>query len=319
MNWVQKNPFLTAFLGGTLVVAAGAAYFSFSAFTKFEEVTAQYDAAVSRLHGLQNKVPFPSEENLKAFALLTDAYEAKFDELLGVIAKRQTPLEPVSPQVFQDNLRAVVSSVRDLAKENAVELPEGFYLGFDQYSATLPSDAAAPLLAAQLAGVQSMITDLIKLKVNAITSISRVPLAIESGASRKEPAPEQRNDKKKKANEGKSAEPIIVSSPVDIGFRAEQGKVRQALNGIVTADRFFIIRSITMRNNQLEGPSRQLDAAATATQPDAGANVFAELLGNQGETGAGPKTSLSVIVGRELVDVNTRIEMIGFNLPEKKE
>jgi hypothetical protein len=313
MNWVQKNPFFTAFLGGTVVVAAGAAYFSFTAFTKFEEATAQYDSAVSRLHGLQNKVPFPSEENLKAFAVLTDAYEAKFDELLGVIAKRQTPLEPVSPQVFQDNLRAVVSSVRDLAKENAVELPEGFYLGFDQYSATLPSDAAAPLLAAQLASVQSMITDLIKLKVNAITSIARVPLAIESGD------PQPRNEKEKKANEEKTAEPIIVSSPVDIGFRAEQGKVRQALNGIVTANRFFIIRSLTIRNTQLEGPSRQQDVATTAPQPDAGANVFAELLGNQAETGAGPKTSLSVIVGRELVDVNARIEMIGFNLPEKKE
>ncbi|MFY8215277.1 MAG: Amuc_1100 family pilus-like protein [Chthoniobacterales bacterium] len=313
MNWVQKNPFFTAFLGGTFVAGAAAAYFSLSAFTKFEEVSAQYNDAVSRLHGLQNKIPFPSEENLKAFAVLTDAYEAKFDELLGVIATRQTPLETVSPQVFQDNLRAVVSSVSELAKQNGVELPEGFYLGFDQYRGTLPSDAAAPLLAAQLAGVQSIISDLIKLKVHAITSIARVPLAIESGA------PQPRNEKEEKANEEKTAEPIIVSSPLDIGFRAEQGKVRQALNGIVTANRVFIIRSLTIQNTQLEGPSRQQDVAATATQPDAGANVFAELLGNQSETGAGAKTSLSVIVGRELVEVNTRIEMIGFNLPEKKE
>jgi len=316
MNWVQENPFLSAFLGGTVVAAAAASYFSFSAFTRFEEVTVQYDSAVSRLHGLQNKVPFPSEENLKAFASLTDEYKAKFNELLGVIAQRKLPVEAVSPQVFQDNLRAVVSSVSDLAKENGVELPEGFYLGFDQYRGTLPSDAAAPLLAAQLASVQSIITDLIKLKVSAITEISRVPLPIEGGAPRPEPNPQQSPNNRPNGGQEKTKAPIIVTTPIDIGFRAEQGKVRQALNGIVTADRFFIIRSLTVRNTQLEGPSRIADEAAAPA--DTGASAFAELLGDSQKPGAAAKSSLSVIVGRELVDVNTRIEMIGFNLPEKK-
>lgn len=321
MNWVQKNPFLTAFLGGTLVVAAGAAYFSFSSFTKFEEATAQYDAAVSRLHGLQNKTPFPSEENLKKFAVLTDAYEAKFDELLRVIAKRQMPLEATTPQAFQDNLRAQVSSTIEQAKQNNVQLPEGFYLGFDQYRDTPPSDAAAPILAAQLTGVQSIVNNLIELKVNAITALTRVPLPIEEGgAARPAPAaPNAGNRNNNPQNAPKeTVEPLMVTSPIELSFLAEQGKVRQALNGIVTSERFLIIRSLTIQNTQLQGPPRQSESVATPA-PDPNENAFAALLGNTGDTAGATKNSLSVVVGRELVNVNTRIEMVGFNLPEKKD
>lgn len=313
MNWVQKNPFLTAFLGGTLLAAAGAAYFTFTAFGRFTEVSEQYDSAVSRLHGLQNRTPYPSEENLKAFAELTSAYDAKFDELLAAIAKRQSAVESITPQAFQDNLRAVVSSVTELARENNVELPEGFYLGFDQYRGTLPSDNAAPALAHQLQGVQAIVTDLIKLRVNAITALSRVPLQQEGGA--RPAAQGQRAENAQNAKE--STEPILVINPIDISFRAEQARVRQALNGIVTSDRFFIIRSLTIQNTQTEGPARQ--AAASATSADSGANnAFAELLGNNQAQSAAPRSTLSVIVGRELVNVNTRIEMIGFNLPKNK-
>jgi hypothetical protein len=312
MNWVQKNPFLTAFIGATLLFTAAAAYFTATAFGRFTEVSDQYDAAVSRLHGLQNRTPFPSEENLATYAKLTETYDAKFGELSNVIAKRQSALEPISPQAFQDNLRAVVSAVIELASENTVELPEGFYMGFDQYRGTLPSDTAAPILAEQLAGIQSIITNLIKLRVTAITGLSRMSLAAEGGAPQPESPRQQQNQQP-----AQPAEPILVSKPIDIAFRAEQGKVRQALNGIVTAERIFIIRSITIQNTQLEGPPRQADSAAAA--PDPNANAFAEMLGNQGQLAGTPKTSLSVIVGRELVNVNTRIEMIGFNLPAIKE
>jgi len=312
MNWVQKNPFLMALFGATLLLTAAAAYFSFTAFGQFTEVSAQYDAAVSRLHGLQNRTPFPSEENLAAYAGLTEAYDAKFGDLLDVIAKRQSALEPSSPQAFQDNLRAVVSAITDLAKENVVEIPEGFYMGFDQYRATLPSDSAAPILAEQLAGIQAIVTNLIKLRVNAITGLSRVPLPAEGGAPQPEPPRQQPNQQP-----AQPAEPILISKPIDIAFRAEQGKVRQALNAIVTAERVFIIRSIIIQNSQLEGPSRLADPAAVTPNPDA--NPFAQLLGNQDQLAGVPKISLNVIVGRELVNVNTRIEMIGFNLPAKKE
>lgn len=325
MNWFQKNPFLGGFLVVAILAAAGAAYFSYSAYTKFSEASNDYDAAVSRLHSLQNRTPFPSKDNLEAYAKLNAAYDAKFDELLAHLAERQAPIEPVTPQVFQDTLRAVVSEVTKLASENGVELPEGFYLGFDQYRGTLPSDIAAPILANQLVGINDLVTNLVNLRVNAIVSINRVSLPEEGGTPVRAPATDERPRRgaAQPASEESPAEPILVVNPVDIAFSAEQARLRQALNGIVTSDRFLILRSLTVQNSQTDGPLRQLAGmpATPASGPTAD-DPFAALLGgqtNETEGGASAQSALSVIVGREVVTLSARIEMIRFNLPETTE
>ncbi len=324
MNWFQKNPFLGGFLAVVILAAAGTAYLSYSAYTKFIEASDEYSGAVSRLHSLQNRTPFPSKENLEAYSELNAAYDAKFDELLAHLAERQAPIETVTPQVFQDNLRAIVSQITKLATENGVELPEGFYLGFDQYRGTLPSDTAAPILANQLVGINNLVKNLIELRVSAIGSINRVPLPEEGGTPVRAPAPTERPRRgaAQAAAEESPAEPILIVNPVDISFRAEQARLRQALNAIVTSDRFLILRSLTVQNSQTEGPLRQPAGIPDTAVAPAADNPIAALLGEQAtpvEGGAGAQSALSVIVGRELVTLSARIEMIRFNLPETTE
>ncbi len=48
----------------------------------------------------------------------------------------QKPLEAITPQTFQDRLRAYVSEVMEAGQKNGVEFEPGFYLGFDQYRDT---------------------------------------------------------------------------------------------------------------------------------------------------------------------------------------
>lgn len=252
MNWAKENPFLAAILGGTVIAAAAAGYFTYTAYAKFTEQSDAYASAVSRLHNLQNRTPFPSEENVQAFTALSENYDAKLDELIARLAERQVSADPVTPQQFQDNLRAMVSEINALAAANEVQLPEGFYLGFNQYQGTLPSDAAAPVLSAQLNAIRGLVTNLINLRVESIESINRSAIVEEGGAAPAPRAEGARAGRDGGQNGGRRADaggqqapqaPVLIIRPVDISFTADQGKVRQALNGIVTDENnFFVLR-----------------------------------------------------------------------------
>ena len=72
---------------------------------------------------------------------------------------------------------------RSLAQNSGVGLPEGFYLGFEQYRGSPPDAAATPLLDLQLDAVSNLVTILIKTRIDRLTSIKRAPLAQEGGAA----------------------------------------------------------------------------------------------------------------------------------------
>lgn len=329
MNWVQKNPFLTGYLAVTVIGAGALGYLLFSAHSNYTQVSENYDAQVARLQQLQNRTPFPSAENNAAYEKLTKEYQAKFEELRADVAKMQLPLEQISPQAFQDRLRAVVSEVEQKAEQNGVTLPDGFYMGFDKYQATPPSDQAAAPLLRQLGGIKKVVDALLDVKVAAITSINRPPLPEERGGT-PEPTPEpRRSSSSRRATEDQQpASDVVKSSSFDIVFVADQPRTRQALNSIVGSDTLFVIRNLTITNSAQEGPSRvapaeeQSNEQPASTSPD---DALAALLGGGSETtdttgSAGSEAPpMRMLVGNETLTVATRIEMVTITTPEPKQ
>ncbi len=308
MNW--RNPFLTGYLAVTVVGAGILGYLVYSSYTHYSEVSEQYDTQVARLQSLQNRSPFPNEENNRAYARMTAEYRGEYDRLLAQIAKMQKPLDAsLTPQAFQDRLRAYVSEVQAAAKQNGVELNEGFYLGFDQYQGSLPSNDAAAPLGRELEAIRLVVDRLVEFKVAKVLGIKRDALPEEGGAPRVEtPAPG--GNRRPSANGPK----VVVSNDFDIAFVADQSRVRLALNAIATASQFFVIRNLTIDNSNSEGPSR-VDAAADVggSAPASGANP------GEASPGAAPAgSSMRLLVGRESLTVATRIEMITFNPPDSK-
>lgn len=318
MNWAKNNPFLAVYLVVTALALAGVGYFTYNAFTAYETATTDYDKSVSKLQNLQNRVPFPSQANLTAYSELTSAYATNLNNLMTRLSTMQFPKTEFTREGFQDHLRQTVSEITQKASANGVTLPDGFYLGFDEYRGALPPETALASLAEQLEGIRTVVTGLIDLKVVSITSIARTQVQEErtSAAPRATPAPGQ-GARKNDTNATKATEraPILVARPFDITFRADQTRVRQALNQIATANQFFIIRSLTIRNTQLEGPLR---VVAGSLPTDGSQPTFTEADASQGQPAPAAQRKLDVIVGREQVDVSVRIEMIRFNLPETK-
>jgi hypothetical protein len=94
----------------------------------------------------------------------------------------------------------------------------------------------------------------------------------------------------------------VNANSFEVVFIADQGRLRQVLNAIVTADQFFIIRNLNIENSKLEGPKRVADAA-DSQPPSADGSP------------AAPASTMRLLVGRETLTTALRIEMITFNTP----
>lgn len=298
MNALKENPFITAVI---LVVVAGCgvlAFFGSGAFTTYQETMAAYTQAVQKLQGLQNKVPFPDEANIKSAEALRDGYQEKLAGLKTQLGALQVPKEDgVSPQQFQDTLRSTVNAVVSRAEVAKVQLPEGFYLGFNDYKDNLPTERAAPELARQLTVITRIVEDLIGPNpenpgVKSIDALERSPLHVESGAGSPAKSPED-------------SKAQIEVQPIMVGFTAEQGKFRIAFNNLLKNPQFLILRSLSITNSKTEGPP-----VAVAADSSAPASPFEST-----EVTSKAAASLNVLLGREVLQVNAALEIIHFPVP----
>jgi len=294
MNWFRENPFVAGLASFTVVATGAIIFLMAQALAQYGEVSNAYAQAVQKLHGLQNRLPFPNAENLEKTRALETQYKKDLTALQVQLTKLEAPLNPdVRPQQFQDDLRAAVNQTVEKAAAAGVGLPKDFYLGFSQYINSPPEDRAAPFLARQLAVISELAGNLIDVKVQSIDSLSRRPLPEEQPAAQKKPS-------------------IVDRYLFDISFTADQSKSRVILNSILKSERFLIIRALNVSNTSQEGPPVAQETAVSA----GGAGT--EVAGSQGAGGPASK-ELNVILGRELVEVSLRLEMIDFTpTPEVK-
>lgn len=283
MNWIRENKFVAVFLGAVIAAAAGIGVLLYFAIAHYGEVNDTYTAQTVELQRLRSLVPFPDEENLKKFQEQGKVLADAISGLESSLTSYQFPLEPTTPQEFQDKLRTSINTLTAHAAENGVALPKdkAFALGFDRYQSELPSkDAAAPL-ARQLAAIELVLDTLINAKVDSITSVDRPQLQEEKNA--------------------KPAKALVVKHPFSISFvTLPKLRVRKVLNDIVTAkNQFYIIRAIHIKNEAQDAPSKT--GAPDATPPPDGK----------------PK-SLTYLFGAEKLDVDMNIDIVNFDNTQKK-
>jgi hypothetical protein len=294
MNWFKENPFLAGLAAVTLVIAGALGYLIFQAALTYSAALETYTADVAKLHGLQNKIPFPSTENLQATQVGLDNYSSQIQALQSQLAKMEVPLdEKITPQQFQDGLRTAVNDIRTKAEDGRVKLPDKFYFGFDQYQTQVPTEHAAPALFRQFQVIQSIVARLVDFKVASVDSVVRPPLPEEGNL----PSSAQKAD---------SSETVIKRFPFDISFTAEQGKFRAVFNSLLGSDPFLIIRSLGIQNTSPQAPAK-----ASGEAPAKLENPFGATAGDKRDE----KKSLQVILGRELLKATLRMEMLDFAQP----
>lgn len=287
MNWFQQNRFLGTFLVVLGVGAIACAVFLCLAKSSFGDAEMQFDRQATELAALQRHNPFPTEANLRKMKTQAEEYGSQLTVLKEDLKTRVLPVVPLAPNEFQARLRQAMASVTEKARAHKVRLPENFYLGFEEFSAALPATEAAPLLGQQLAQVELILDILIDARVDAVTSLKRVPLATAtSPATTPSPGPGR------KPNTSATAVPLLERTAIDAAFGGTPGAVRRALNQLSTINQqFYIIRTLHILNEKEKGPPRDGAGAAAAFPAPGGLNF---------------------IVGNERVTASTRIELVRF-------
>lgn len=308
MNWARENRFLAVFAGAVVLGVIALSVLLFLAHGRYATVSEQYEAQSHEFLRLENLVPYPSAANLAKLQEQKRAYLERITALQRNLSQTEFPIEPMTPEQFQDRLRSTVSDIANRADELHVKLPPKFYLGFDRYQTEPPRGEAAAPLGRELKAITLVINTLIESRADALLSIRRTPLPEENaGSARPVPA-------KPGAPVAGPKNELVARYPFEIGFVSEQNRFRKIFNEIVSTKRqFFIVRTLRVRNENEKGPVRQaVPDAAAAPIATATASPAPRLPGTQTASAVSRADPLKFMVGTEKLNVDMRIDMVDF-------
>ena len=297
MNWFQQNRWFGSFLIIVGVATLLFAFFLWRAHNSFEEASARFNQAASERNRLERLDPFPSDANYQKMKVHIANYGTAVEKMKEDLKIRMLPIVPLQPNEFQSRLRQVTLATSEKARANKVKLPSGFHLGFEQFTASLPSTAAAPLLSQELSQTALLMNILIEARVDSLTALRRTPLAEERAA-----APPTSG--RKPGGTAAAGPKLIERQIVDLTFVAAPSVARKVLNQIASStQQFYIIRTLHMRTLDLRNEKETAKGPPREPTSQAGAG------GKQPDTS---KAALKFIVGNEHIETSARIEMLRF-------
>lgn len=297
MNWFLQNRFLGGFLAALSLTTILAVGFLFHEKGAADDQQSRLDATMAELTRLRAGKPFPKSENVEKTKAQTDSYRSSLAELETELKTRTLPIVPMQPNEFQTQLRQSVSAVIENARTSKVQLPENFYLGFDEYATSLPNSAAtAALLGRELKAIEALLNLIIAAHVDSLGSLTRTPLAQEKSAA---PAATPTPPKMRVPNPPPraNAAPAIEGNPLELSFAGSPAATRKVLNGIVAAkEQLFVIRALVVKNQVDKGPKRESAEAAATPAPTT--------------KNAPAPGGVNFIVGTEHVNVSAKVEIV---------
>lgn len=292
MNWFRHNWFLGAFFAISGLLALEAGCFLFIAKGAWNDASARVGQAAAELNRLERLAPYPSLENLRKMKASAESYRNAVAKLKDELKQGGRPIVPLAPNEFQSHLRTAVTAIENKARINRVKLPDRFYLGFDEFAASLPNEIAAPLLGEELAQVEWLLNGLLDARIEALTDFRRIPLPEEHPV-----APGLAGSP--------AARQSLERNVVGMTFFSSPSAARRVLNQITGANQpFFIIRLLHVRNEKEKGPPRDVAGDAPRIIPATSSGASAAK-----NSAAAP---LNFIVGNERIETTARIEIVRF-------
>lgn len=281
------------------------------AVSAYNDADTKYTDQVAQLQRLQNLPLYPEPANLKIVEEQKQTAHEMAIALYQQLVPMAFPLEPMTPEQFQDKLNAAVKSTVEKAANAGVDLSDKLYLGFAEYRTTTPKPEAAAALGRQLKCITLVVENMIERKVGTIEKITRTPLPEEQDTKPAASAPKPR------PGAGKSAAQELLSVyPFEIQFTAEQKAFQSVLNELSrNTTQFFIIHPVAIKNQSEKAP-KKVDPVAAA---EAAKSAAAAAATAAPEGPAAPKAEkLRYVLGAEKLNVTLRFDSVVFasNLPK---
>jgi len=318
MNWFKENKFLAGLLIATLVGAGVLGFLMMSEKSRFAEEQQRYEVQAGELTRLQNSAPFPNAENLKKMEALRADHFAAITTLQKDLAAAELPLKPMSPEQFKDALDNSVKRVVAKAGEVGTKLPESFYMAMDRYERDVPKPEAAAPLGRQLAAMELAVMQLLENRVAEVADLKREPLPEEGLPAGNNPSARAEPETQKgKPGKDDAAKELVTRNSFDLGIVAAEAKVHNFVNSLVTSkQQFFIPRSVTVKNERVEGQPRvDPNERNTREPPEPPKSPETPDAGTRPTTPAPPPVVSKYVVGDEHLQIAMRIDVVHFSEP----
>lgn len=253
MLWLQKNSFLAALTGITVLGLLGLFYYGNTGAAKYDASKEMYDLAISEAVAFENSKPYPVAENRDAKRKAIEDYRKEIEQLEAAFsAYRPGELKIVAPERFMDRLRKVNEETKEVAARNAMVVPDAYFCGFKDYTSKIPTRSSTGILGYQLEAIREVVLALAESGASELKNLHRPVLPEESGGSYK-PDPST------------VARPI----PLEVTFRGPERALRHFVTSIANSkNHYWVIRSIRVGNLKKE-PPRTSDAKFNLTQTPA--------------------------------------------------
>jgi hypothetical protein len=291
-----------------LLITIGGAIGWYWMASQIDDLQRQQDEVTNSVSTLEKKIYSPEEDNLarlegndKKVRELLDNFKGEleardkvFDGIRISAADGQRGLEP-------DEWKKMFGSIRDrLTKEAAdakIKIPQDYDFAFSAYRLSLPANNLTLPLGVQLLGVDRLSEIMIGARVKSIEFIKRAGV---------------------EAREGKDSTDVLSASilsgpgglykvyPFELAFTCTSAAFSEIVNKIEASDLVFIIRAISARNEKQE---MQLASQVKAANANNNSND------DTATDNSGKINKLVIpVLGRELVQVNIRVDLLYLTL-----
>ena len=318
MDWFKENKFLSGLLAVVIVGTAALGFLLAKQRGKFNKAQTEYNTVSRKVEQLRNSKLFPNEENLELQKKEAKSYSEAVDRLHGKLLAFQRPLdETMSDSAFTDLLTKKILDAKSRAAREGIEVGDDFAFGLDRYSSEVPKLEAVPQLEFSLEAADFVVGKLFDSGVDALLSMDRDPLAVETrtaatgddedNAGDDFDQPDDDDSGDSEGAEQTQLDPIIVGTsgtlnryPFKLRFRSGSDSIRQFLESVANTpeDSFlYNIRVLTLENSAQVGPARGGSSSRRrATAP-----------------GTPKAEDAKVVLGAETVETTVWIDVLRIN------
>lgn len=262
MNWIKNNPFVSALAGITLVICAILIFFALRGSARYEEAKTGFEEAYQGVSGSERIPLYPTAENRDGKRKALNEYRESVTELRSMFDKyRPDDLKNLSTQEFTGQLKAATTEVTNALQEAGVQVPDGFFMGFESYRDQLAQSDATGVLNFELGGIKNVMLNLGSAHPSSLIQLYREPLPEETGGAYTPPE-----------------NAVARTYGFELVFKGSEAAVRTFLSSLGDTDSYYyIIRTLKIQNER-SAPPRVADAmfetAAAAEVTPAASDAF---------------------------------------------
>ncbi|HMP89928.1 MAG TPA: Amuc_1100 family pilus-like protein [Kiritimatiellia bacterium] len=270
MNF-KKHSVLIVGCGIALVLLVVAVFFLVTNQNKYRDNVRSLQSAKSRLDGLNNRNPFPSQENIRLSAENLEKIKNSYHSTITTLRRDQLVSEPIEPARFAPMLEESSRRIRGRATELGITLPTEPGLGFRQYAAgTLPPNDPRIMdrLVVQVKAIEDVCLLMLDSRVHSIDTIQRDEFEARPDAIQ-EAQPEVRGrGRAAAAAPGRQPAPVaraIVgglpmpasselysTERISFSFTGRESAVWEVLNRLVNRRVFYNIVDVSFENSRTD-------------------------------------------------------------------